>query len=244
MLKIRYDSTMDTAPTISSIGTLIGDPTRAVVLANLLDGAAWTAGELAKSAGVTPQTISSHLRMLKDAGILRGESQGRHRYFRLATSEVAAMLESLTALSSWHTSNPQRNSKRPVRVPDQLRRGRTCYDHLAGQLGVSISDAMIEKGILAYGDTEFSVTAKGNVFFRQLDIDCDELKTQKRKFAHQCLDWSERRYHIAGALGSDILRVFEQRKWISRTRGTRAVAVTRTGAEHIRSLLGADCLNF
>ncbi|MBX2870290.1 MAG: winged helix-turn-helix domain-containing protein [Acidiferrobacterales bacterium] len=244
MFKIRYDLDMDTAPTISSIGTLIGDPTRAVVLANLLDGAAWTAGELAKSAGVTPQTISSHLRMLLDAGILHGDSQGRHRYFRLATPEVAAMLESLTALSSWHSSNQNRISKRPIRVPDQLRRGRTCYDHLAGQLGVSISDAMIEKGVLAYGDTEFRVTMEGADFFRELDINCDELKQQKRKFAHQCLDWSERRYHIAGALGSDILRVFEHRKWIAREKGSRAVSVTRAGAQHIRRLLGADCLNF
>jgi len=229
---------METAPTIASIGTLIGDPTRSVILASLLDGTAWTAGELAKAAGVTPQTISSHLRLLTDNGILRVESQGRHRYFRLATGEVAALLESVTALSSWQSDSKKKPYKRNIRIDETLRQGRTCYDHLAGKLGVEISDALVAKGVLAYGDTEYVVTDSGVKFFSGISIDCDALKQEKRKFAHQCLDWSERRYHIAGALGCEILRVFEHRHWVTRVNGSRVTNLTTKGISEARLLLG------
>jgi DNA-binding transcriptional ArsR family regulator len=225
---------MESAQTISSIGSLIGDPTRSIVLASLLDGRAWTAGELAMAAGVTPQTISSHLAMLVGAGLLHRESQGRHRYFRLSSPEVANMLESLTVIATWSGRKPARR----VNVPPTLRKARTCYDHLAGELGVGIAESMIQNKLLNYGDTDFTVTPKGNRFFADLDIDCEELKTRKRKFAHQCLDWSERKYHIAGALGAEIYKLLSKRNWVRADKPGRVVRLTPTGARALQKMLG------
>ncbi len=229
---------METANTISSVGSLIGDPTRAIILASLLDGRAWTAGELAVTAGVTPQTISSHLSMLVESGLLHRASQGRHRYFRLANPEVANMLESLTVMATWHLQKTKRPTRAiPNRVPTELRKARVCYDHIAGTLGVVISDALISRQLLSYGDTDYVVTDRGVEFFSDLDIDCDELQKKKRKFAHQCLDWSERRYHIAGALGAEIFSLFLRKKWLRKTDVKRAIQLTPSGSKALRSLL-------
>jgi len=225
---------MEDAHTISSIGSLIGDPTRAIVLSSLLNGDAWSAGELARAAGVTPQTISSHLALLVDAGLLGRAVQGRHRYYRLAKPEIANMLESLTSMATSGLRKP----KREIRVAPAMRHARTCYDHLAGGVAVAIVEAMIARDLIDYGDRDFTISDKGRAFFDELDIDCDALARQKRGFALQCLDWTERRYHLAGSLGAELLNTFNRKRWISRVKGTRAMRVTRSGQTAFSDLLG------
>lgn len=214
---------------------LVGDPTRAGMLAALMDGRALTARELAEVAGVSAQTASGHLARLTAAGLLAMERQGRHRYHRLASPAVAHMLESIMSVAAAGLVGEGRT--RSVRVGPRdaaLRRARTCYDHLAGQLAVAIADRMTERGQIELSPDGGTVTEDGMRFLGGLGVDLDAALARAgrrggRVFCRPCLDWSERRPHIAGALGAALCTACFAKGWMHRIGGSRAVAVTPKG---------------
>ena len=206
---------------IAMIASLMGDPARANILVALLDGRALTAKELSFAARVSPQTTSGHLAKLTEGGLLSMERQGRHRYFRLASQPVGQMLESVMAVAG---PEPKRIST--WRGGEALRNARTCYDHLAGRLGVAIADAMTERGLLTLSADGGEVTETGIEF---LDAFGAVPAPGKRVFCRACLDWSERRPHIAGRVGAALAQRCFELGWIARMRDTRAVAITPSG---------------
>jgi DNA-binding transcriptional ArsR family regulator len=216
---------------------LVGDPARANMLAALMDGRALTATELAQTAGITPQTASGHLARLTDGGILVVERQGRHRYHRLASASVAHMLESIMSVAADLGTSGRSAREAIVICPRDkaLRRARTCYDHLAGQLAVGFADAMVERGQVDLSPDGGVLTEDGTNFLRALGVDLDGAVARAarrgggRVFCRPCLDWSERRPHIAGALGAAICQRCFAGGWLRRIDGTRAVAVTPAG---------------
>jgi len=200
---------------------LLGDPARANMLSALMDGGALTAKELAYAARVSPQTTSGHLGKLTQAGLLTPQKQGRHRYYRLASPLVGQMLESILAVAG-----PDPRPRGSWRGGEALRTARTCYDHLAGRLGVALADALQASGHLALSADGGEVTDSGRAFLREFGA---EPGAGKRVFCRPCLDWSERRPHIAGRLGAALAcRCFEL-GWLARQRDTRAVAITAAG---------------
>lgn len=215
---------------LASVAALLGDPARANILLALFDGRALTAKEWAFAAHVTPQTTSGHLGKLSDSGLLSMERQGRHRYFRLATPAVAQMLESIMAVSG-----PE--SPRTWRGGEALRNARTCYDHLAGRLGVALADFLVRAGHVALSPDGGEVTASGVSFLASFGA---EPVSGKRVFCRPCLDWSERRSHLAGRVGAALAcRCFDL-GWIARQRDTRAVAITAVGLEGFARQFGFD----
>lgn len=207
---------------VAAVAALIGDVARANMLGALMSGQALTAGELASRAGVTPQTASGHLAKLSGAGLLAVEKQGRHRYFRLATPEIA---EAINALYNVTASGPRRYH--PVGPRDEaLRLARTCYDHMAGRLAIAIADAMVRDGHLILSDGAALVTESGRDFLDRLGIGALQ---GRRPLCRTCLDWSERRPHIAGQLGAALLDAFLARGWVARIEGSRALRLTRAG---------------
>jgi DNA-binding transcriptional ArsR family regulator len=221
---------------LAEIGALVGDPGRANMLAALLDGRALTARELAGCAGVAPQTASGHLSRLLAAGLIRMERQGRHRYHRLAGAEVAAMLETMMRVAA---SGAPAGGK-PVRAGprDQaLRAARTCYDHLAGRLGVAIADGLTARGGLAEGGAV--VTPAGRALLATFGVDVEACAHGARPLCRPCLDWSERRPHLAGAVGARILDRSFELAWVRRLEGGRALAVTPAGRQGFRRVFGA-----
>ena len=225
----------------AEIAALAGDPARAGMLHALMDGRALTASELAHVAGIAPQTASGHLTRMTAIGLLTVEKQGRHRYHRLATSGVAHMLESIMQVAS--ELAPAR--KRLVVGPRDaaLRKARTCYDHLAGQLGVALADALVAAGHAELTGDGGIVTDTGVEFLARIGIDVKAMTTRYgrksgRVLCRPCLDWSERRPHVAGALGAAVADVFFARRWIRRLPGGRAVAVTRDGQAWLARELG------
>ncbi|RVU19359.1 ArsR/SmtB family transcription factor [Methylobacterium oryzihabitans] len=217
---------MTTTAAFAQIAALMGDPARAGMLDALLDGRALTAAELARAAGVTPQTASSHLARLSEAGLLAVERQGRHRYHRLASPSVARMMESVMAVAA---DRPP--PRRPATGPRdrRLRHARTCYDHLAGHVAVAMADAMVARGQIDLAPDGGALTPEGAAFLRDLGIDLDRSAGGRRVFCRPCLDWSERRPHIAGVLGAALLDGFLARGWLRRLERTRAVEVTPPG---------------
>jgi DNA-binding transcriptional ArsR family regulator len=221
--------------TIAEIGALVGDNARANILAALMGGQALTASELTWRAGVTAPTTSGHLAKLTEAGLLAVERQGRHRYYRLASPLVGRMLEGVMAVAS--VQSPPRYRPRS-RIDDALQSARTCYDHLAGRLGVGLADALTAKGYVVLSEDGGTTTRRGDRFFAKWGIDLAEAAGQRRCFCRPCLDWSERRAHIAGALGAKLAdRCFEL-EWIQRRKDTRALTVTRRGVQGFENLLG------
>lgn len=191
---------MKEGPIIASVAALVGDPARANILTALMDGRALTAGELAKAAGVALSTASEHLKKLTNADLLTVEKQGRHRYFRLSGSDVAAVLESLMGLA-------QRTGAVRVRTgpkDNALREARICYDHLAGDVGVALLNGLVRNGILVGGECP-GVSERGRGFLQALGIDVATLEEERRPVCVPCLDWSERRHHLGGGLGAAIL---------------------------------------
>jgi DNA-binding transcriptional ArsR family regulator len=216
---------MREGPDIARIAALIGDPARANILAALIDGRALTASELAAEAGVTRQTASSHLARLSEGGLLACEAQGRHRYFRLANEDVSQALESLMALS--HASGPSRTRTGP-RDP-ALRHARACYNHLAGELGVATYNGLVKRRWLTLADDGLALTPSGERAFAAFGIEIAALAAQRRPLCRPCLDWSERRHHLAGSLGVALLDRITQLKWARREKASRVVRFTPAG---------------
>jgi DNA-binding transcriptional ArsR family regulator len=224
---------MKDGPNIVGIAALIGDHARAEVLTTLLADRALTATELAAVAGVTKQTISGHLAKLLDAGLIGVEQQGRHRYFRLADHDVAALLESLMGVAFRTGAVRVRSGPREP----ALRKARVCYDHLAGELAVGAFETLVAQRLLAGRGAELRLTAAGRTWFAAFGVDPSLPGAGRRAVCRACLDWGERRHHLAGALGAALLeRVFALR-WASRVAGTRVVAFTPGGERAFRALL-------
>ena len=221
---------------IASPAALIGDPSRAAMLQALMDGRAHPAGALAWAAGLTAQAASNHLARLVDGGLLSVERQGRHRYYRLANAEVAHVLEALAVLAA-----PVRSLQQP-RSPEAraLRKGRCCYGHLAGRLGIAVTDALVARGVLELADDKlYAVPDAGRAWFGDLGLEPTALRA-KRGVARQCLDWTERRHHLAGPLGVALLSRMVALGWIEADTGSRAVKLTMLGREELRLRLGVD----
>jgi DNA-binding transcriptional ArsR family regulator len=227
---------MTTYPDLASVASLIAEPARASMLSALLGDIALPAGELARLAKVTPQTASAHLAKLVEGNLLSVTALGRHRYFRLRDKNVAQVLEALALIA------------RPARVDSlndslqrsAIQRARTCYDHLAGVLGVELTQAMMNNGYIQYHGEAYEVTPPGETWFSSFGVDCSELQQKRRTFARSCLDWSERKPHMAGALGAAILHRMLELKWILRVRGSRTVKVTDLGCQQLQNEFGLD----
>jgi DNA-binding transcriptional ArsR family regulator len=219
---------------VANTASVISDPSRAAILTVLLDGRFHTASELSLIIGVKPQTTSYHLSKLIEQNIIVVENQGRHRYFGIQNQEIARTIESLLVISP-----PEKiKSLRQSRSDAAIRYARTCYDHIAGYMGVQLADAFLRKG---YIDQEFSLTKEGERFLEEeLKVNLKELKKKRRSYCHKCLDWSERRHHIAGAIGLAILEKFVEYEWVVRLPKTRALAITHKGKEGIHNLLSIE----
>jgi len=228
---------MKAGPDIAMIAALVGDPARSNMLTALMTGRALTASELAHQAGVTPQTASSHLSKLEAGGLVEQEKQGRHRYYRLSDPDVAAVLEGLEGLAA-------RAGHMRVRTGPKdpaLRHARVCYDHLAGDLGVQMLDSMKRQRWLRQRKQDIELTAEGERFLTDtLQISADALAHPRRPLCRACLDWSERRHHLAGTLGAAILTRFTELKWATRDAapGSRVVNFTRNGEKRFAALFG------
>ena len=224
----------DTKEQFKEAAALIAEPIRATILWTLLDGRAFTATELAIAADTSASNISMHLARLVRGGLLKVESQGRHRYYALSGPETAYAVEALASLGSPGGAESDKNTS-------PIQQCRTCYDHLAGKTGVAVTDALIKQGMITNIDSSFGLTAKGKRWFGELGINVDELATLRRSFLRPCLDWSERRYHIAGSLAAALLDKMLQADWIRRTRNSRAVIVTGKGQKELYNVLKIVC---
>jgi DNA-binding transcriptional ArsR family regulator len=223
---------------IAHIAALLGDPARANMVAALMDGRALTASELAYFAGVTPQTASSHLNKLTEAGLLSASKQGRHRYYRLASPLVGHMFESMMVVAE---ANPAQVRLR-WRGGEALRTARTCYDHLAGRLAVAITDALVERGHLLLADDGGELTHSGLTHLASFGLDLRAAAKGRRPFCKPCLDWSERRFHLAGAAGAALASGAFEQGWIARIKDSRAVAITEAGHQGFDAAFGVRLL--
>jgi DNA-binding transcriptional ArsR family regulator len=220
---------------MASVAAAIGEPARARMLSCLLDGRARTATELAAVADVTPSTTSAHLRRLEKQRLVKLVAQGRHRYYSLDGVHVAAALEALSVVAGRFEPGVAPNT------PQRLRAARTCYDHLAGTVGVVLHDRLHELGWLrAAGARTYDLTRPGVVGLEGLGVDVGVARALRRRFAAPCLDWSERRDHLAGALGAALLDLALKRKWIVRDLDSRAVTVTPVGRRDLKRYVGVD----
>lgn len=216
---------MSNAPRIAEVAALVGDPARANMLCALLGGRALNATELAFAAGVSPQTTSGHLGKLFQAHLVVLMKQGRHRYYRLAGPHVGRMLESIMSVALTGPPRFQPKSK----LDDRLRHARTCYDHIAGLLGVALTDRLTEREFIILGDEAGEVTPAGADFLIKLGVDLSGARTKRRLFCRPCLDWTERRPHIGGAVGAALAKRCFELKWIERQRDSRALTITPAG---------------
>ncbi|MBS0325794.1 MAG: helix-turn-helix transcriptional regulator [Proteobacteria bacterium] len=222
-------------PRFATIATMIGDPTRARMLATLLGREYTTAGEIARASGVTPQTASAHLAKLCDAGLVAVRAQGRHRYFRLADGDVAHALEALALVAERDATVDPTAGKWSRGTYRPLREARSCYGHLAGRLGVALHDTLLERGSLSFASGAAHVTESGHAELLAAGIDSRAIAGGRRGVAYPCVDWSERRDHFAGPLAVAMLDHFVARRWLVRAEGSRALTLTATGR---RSLAG------
>jgi DNA-binding transcriptional ArsR family regulator len=226
---------MKDGPSLVRIAALIGDTARAGMLTALMGGQALTATELAQVANLTKQTASGHLAKLVEAELLAVEAQGRHRYFRLASPDVAELLESLAGLASRVGALPLQPGPRDP----ALRKARVCYDHLAGELGVRVYDGLVAKRLIRAEGDGWTITARGNELFSKMGLDVPALETERRPLCRPCLDWSARRHHLAGALGAALLRRCFELGWARRVRGSRVVAFSPQGERALRERFAA-----
>jgi len=225
---------MDAEPDIPRIAALFADPARARMLRALMDGTRRPAGELAYAANISAQSASAHLAKLVGGGLLAAEAQGRHRYFRIASADVAHAIESLASLSVGVAPRTPRPPLPSKSTPVQFLSSRTCYDHLAGEVAVGILDAMLKARWLTSEGRDFRVTRLGEEKLAALDVDLDAARRSRRALARACVDLTQRRPHLGGALGAALLEQFVARGWILRARRSRVVSVTPRGSEAIR----------
>ncbi|MDM5233956.1 ArsR/SmtB family transcription factor [Lysinibacillus pakistanensis] len=223
-------------PNIAEIASLLGETSRATMLASMMDGRFHTASELAYMAAIKPQTASFHLAKLVDGKLVKVEKQGRHRYFRLAGEDIAQLLESFLAMSP----PPEVRSLKQSSQMKVLQDARTCYDHLAGKLGVQLTESLLNASYLELDQKQFVITTEGEKFFADFGLDLDEFKKMRRSFSHACLDWSERRYHLGGALGHGLLTHFLNLEWITRVPSIRAIKVTEKGRTGFKEVFNMD----
>jgi DNA-binding transcriptional ArsR family regulator len=252
---IRYDSAMTAEPSdarISDIAAAIAEPARTRMLCALMDGHARTSTELAVIAEVSPSTASAHLAKLKEHRLLRLHAQGKHRYYALADEHVAAALEALMVVAGMQMPRFAPNT------PTRLQHARTCYDHLAGTLGVAMHDHFLRAGWLVIDDAiedgrvhatgqdkedapsrhDYLLSPAGEVALTELGVDLEALRKRRRRFACACLDWSMRRPHLGGALGAAVLAALEARQWIARDLDSRALQLTRAGERELAARWG------
>ena len=212
-------------PDVAAIAALIGDPGRAAILHALLDGGELPASELAARAGVTPQSATAHLKKLVAGGLLETHAAGRHRFFRLHSPDVGHAMEALAVIA------------KPARVValaqsttlQRLRTARSCYDHLAGRLGVALTDRFVERGALLLERDAFELTRSGERLMREIGVDVATARESRRSFARACTDWTERRPHLAGSLGAAVLAHFLAHGWVKRSPTDRALTITERG---------------
>ncbi|MFM0340435.1 ArsR/SmtB family transcription factor [Paraburkholderia fungorum] len=221
--------------TIATVAHLIAEPVRATILITLADGGAMSASALAEAAGVTAQTASSHLAKLLDGGLLSVESAGRHRYYRLAGAHVSHLLESLASVGpvtpAWR--------KTPNRSARELRFARCCYDHLAGQIGVAVTQSMLERGfVIGAPERQYALTVAGREWLQQLGIDIGDPAFDETGHARQCLDWTERQYHLAGPLGARLMDAFVAWDWMRKSPAGRSVSITTHGWAALKDHFG------
>lgn len=216
---------MKEGPNIAGIAALIGDPARANMLTALMSGRALTVSELAGEAGVTVQTASSHLSKLESGGLLRLRKQGRHKYVSLANDDVAHVIEGLMGLAVGAGQLRTRTGPKDA----ALRKARVCYNHLAGEMGTQLYDALLARGYIATSGDDLSLTPAGRAHVAAFGIDLPGLTAKRTPLCRECLDWSERRSHLAGSLGRAVLSRIEQLGWARRTAETRVVAFTKLG---------------
>lgn len=214
---------------IAKTAQLIGDKTRVTILLSLFDVDALPASDLARRANISPQTASSHLNKLLEGNLISLEKQGRHRYYSLANPEVAQVLESLMTISK---------PKERFETLEPIAQGRKCYDHLAGRLGVSLTDAFLAKAWLEPVAKNYALTASGKAAFSELGMPLEGLQKQRRQFARQCLDWTERKHHLAGALGAAVMSFMLEERWVLSFEDSRVIQVTSAGQQGLKSWLG------
>jgi DNA-binding transcriptional ArsR family regulator len=218
--------------TISSTAALIADPARAAILAALLDGRALPSGELARVGGVSAQSASMHLSQLVHGGLLSVKQQGRHRYYSISRREVAHAIEALGVISTSEHC-------KPVKSDQALRYARTCYDHLAGELAVQLAESFEKEGFLVpNGERDYELSRRGENFLSKWNIHVATVRQTRRSFARRCLDWTERRDHLAGALGAAVCDKLLASGWITRDKHSRTVHVSLTGRHELSRLLG------
>ena len=227
---------MPADPDIGHVAAAIGQRARATMLTALLGGAPVTVTELARAAGVSASTASLHLTRLASQHLVVAEPAGRERHYRLASPEVAEALEALQRIAE----PPSVGSLSGATAAERLRVARSCYDHLAGRLGVAVTDALIARGYLRSGSDAFDLTETGESWLRSLEVDVEALRGQRRRFAPRCQDWSERRPHLAGALGAALLQGFLERRYVTRRPRERALRITPAGERALRRELGIE----
>lgn len=227
---------MITGPIIAEIAALVGDPARATMMSALLDGRALTASELAFAAQITPQTASAHLAKLTEGGLLSVVRNGRHRHFRLASPTVVEMIDGIVAVAL-----AKRPRYRPLsRQARALSAARICYDHLAGRLSVDLTDSLVAREYVVPDGEAAEITPAGIRFFTEFGIELPALRTSRRHFCRLCFDWTERRPHLAGALGAATTKRFFDLGWMERMPRSHAVIVTPLGRRGFRGTFGVD----
>jgi DNA-binding transcriptional ArsR family regulator len=218
----------------SDVASLIGDKSRSLMLWNLLDGRAYTATELSLCADITAQSASNHLSKLIGADILAVEKQGRHRYYRFANEDIARVIESMASLL------PAKKNAKQILDPSGITYARSCYDHIAGKFGVELMSALLGKRIILPFEKKYAVSNTGKKWFQSVGINIEEVQLQKRSFAYPCLDWSERRYHLAGALGAALLQMMVQKAWVRRSKHSRELLITPKGKSELKKGLNLE----
>ncbi|WP_461611063.1 ArsR/SmtB family transcription factor [Cytobacillus kochii] len=227
---------MSIHPNITALTALLAEKSRATILAALMDGKFHTASELAYMATIKPQTASFHLAKLVENNLVISEKNGRFRYFRLANEEVANTLEIFMSISP----PPEVRSLKQSSQLKRLENARTCYDHLAGRLSVTLTNIMQEEGYIEKSNKRFIITTKGEHFFKELGIDLIALSRKRRSFCHACLDWSERTHHLGGALGNGLFERYIVLGWLESRENSREIVITNKGISGFRDFFGLE----
>jgi DNA-binding transcriptional ArsR family regulator len=230
---------MDEAPDIPRIASLLADPARARILWTLIDGTTRPAGELAYAANVSAQSASAHLAKLVEGGLLESEAHGRHRYFRIASAEAAGVIEGIASLGASTRPRAPRTPLPSSSTPVQFLHARTCYGHLAGEMAVRILEAMLKAQGLKTDGRDFVLTRVGEAKLAALEVDLAAARRSRRVFARVCVDLTQRRPHLGGALGDALLDFYVARGWILRQRRSRVVSIPPRGHENFRRVFGA-----